>query len=74
MATRAKNRKKSFPVFTGQITGVIYRSVKYHPLLCTSLAYSALLQQMPARAKNIKILSGLHRSNHWWDFNQLLKE
>jgi uncharacterized ferritin-like protein (DUF455 family) len=31
-------------------------------------------EQNGARAKNIKILSGLHRSNYWWDFNQNLQE
>jgi hypothetical protein len=29
---------------------------------------------MAARAKNRKILSGLHKSDNWWEFNQTLQE
>jgi hypothetical protein len=37
-------------------------------------AHSASLHKMAVRAKNRKILSGLHRSNYWWDFNQTFQE
>jgi hypothetical protein len=35
---------------------------------------STLLHKMAARAKNRKILSGFHRSNYWWDFNETSHE
>jgi hypothetical protein len=43
-------------------------------MLFTSTALFASLHKMAARAKNRKIMSGLHRSNYWWDFNQTLQE
>jgi hypothetical protein len=70
--------EKSCPTFEGHTTGGIsaklYRSDQYLPLLCTFLTCSSFLHKMATRAKNRKILSGLHRSNNWWDFNQTLPE
>jgi hypothetical protein len=64
--------EKTCPVFTGQSTGGIstklYRSDQNNP----SCAHhgSASLQKIAARAKNRKILSGLHRL----DFNETSPE
>jgi hypothetical protein len=70
--------KKSCQTFTGQTTGgsstKLYRSDQNHSLLCTSLACSAYLHKIAARAINRKILSCLHISNYWWDFYQTLQE
>jgi hypothetical protein len=37
------------------------------------LVHPSLLK-MATRAKHRKILSGLQKSNYWWDFNQTLQE
>jgi hypothetical protein len=74
MAARAKNRKKLFWLsqvkqlvgFQPNLTGVIST--------IPSCAGSASLYKMAFRAINRKILSSLHRSSYWWDFNETSHE
>jgi hypothetical protein len=62
----------SCPAFPGQSTDGIstklYRSNQYHPWLCIIPAWCTLLHKMTARSN--LFVSGLNRSNYWWDFNK----
>jgi hypothetical protein len=62
------------PTFTRQSAGRIsmkfHRSDQYHLYLCISSAHSTSLHKMATRAITRKILSGFHRTNCWWHFNE----
>ena len=69
---------KSYPAFTaktaGQISTKLHRNDQYQVQLCMPLACSASLHNMAARARNRKILSGFHSSNHRLDFYETSQE